>query len=71
MKTKRKLVLAALFAGTALLAGCSGGSAKVQQNLSSVSQGQQLEDLKKALEQGAITQEEYNKLQKKVLQRGY
>jgi hypothetical protein len=52
------------------LAGCGGG-AEVNQHLSTVSQGQQLEDLKKALDQGAIDQDEYEELQSKILKRGY
>lgn len=72
MKMKAHLlVLAALFAGATSFAGCRGGGANVQQNVTTVSQGQELEDLKRALDQGAITQDEYEKLQKKILKRGY
>ena len=71
MKMKWKLIFAALFLGAALLAGCRGGGAKVQQNYTTVSQGQQLDDLKRALDEKAITPEEYEKLQKKILRRGY
>jgi len=53
------------------LAGCFGGGAEVQQNLTTVSQGQQLTDLKRALDEGAITQDEYNRLQRKILSLRY
>ena len=71
MRMTRILALAVLVAGLTLFAGCTGGGAKVQQRVTTVSQGKELEDLKKALDQGAITQSEYEKLQKKISKRGY
>jgi hypothetical protein len=59
-----------LLVGSTTLVGCGGG-AEVNQHVSSVSQGQELEDLKKALDQGAIDQQNYEKLQKQILKRGY
>jgi hypothetical protein len=50
--------------------GCGGG-AQVNQHLSTLSQGQELEDLKKALDQFAINHANYEKLQKKILKREY
>ena len=69
MKTNRMILVATLLLGFVAVNGCGG--ADVNQHVSSVSQGQQLEDLKKALDQGAITQDEYEQLQKKILKRGY
>jgi len=70
MRTYRTIAMAALLLGITTLTACGGG-ADVNQHVSSVSQGQELADLKKALDQGAITQDEYNELQKKILKRGY
>ena len=70
MKVDRKLALAMLLVGSVTFVGCGGG-AEVNHHMSTVSQGQELEDLKKALDQGAIDQANYEKLQKKILKRGY
>ena len=70
MTLNRKLALALLLVGSTAFVGCGGG-AEVNQHVSSVSQGQELEDLKKALDQGAIDQQNYDKLQKQILKRGY
>jgi hypothetical protein len=70
MTLNRKLGIALFLAGSTLLAACGGG-AEVNQHVSSVSQGQELADLKRALDQGAIDQANYEKLQKKILKRRY
>ena len=70
MRSNRKLAVALLVISSAAFVGCGGG-AEVNQHVSSVSQGQELEDLKKALDQGAIDPQNYEKLQKKILKRGY
>ena len=67
MTAIRKLGLAAAVASSLFLAACGGGGADVQQNISSVSQGQQLTDLKRALDEGAINQQEYDKLRTKIM----
>jgi hypothetical protein len=53
--------------GTLLLAGCGG--ADVVQEVSSVSQGTELTDLKRALDAGAINNDEYERLRRKILAR--
>ena len=68
MRSNRKLAIALLSISSAMFVGCGGG-AEVKQT--SVSQGQELADLKTALDQGAIDQANYEKLQKKILKRGY
>jgi hypothetical protein len=50
-----------------LFVGCGGGGASVQQ--STVSLGQQLEDLQGAREKGIITEKEYNKAKKELLKK--
>lgn len=70
MHTHRRLALAAAIAFAALAAGCGGGGATstTQTEVTTVSQGQQLMDLKKALDSGAISQQEYDRLREKVIQ---
>jgi hypothetical protein len=48
------------------LAACGGGGATVKSE--SVSTGQELIDLKKALDAGVITQKEYDKQREKILE---
>lgn len=49
------------------LAGCGGGGAEVRSEMTTVSTGQQLIDLKKALDSGAMTKKEYDREREKVL----
>jgi hypothetical protein len=49
------------------LTGCGGGGAEMKSEISTTTTGQQLMDLKKALDSGAITQDEYDKERKKIL----
>jgi hypothetical protein len=44
----------------AAIAGCGGGSADVKSVVSTTKTGQQLADLKKAFDSGAITKEQYD-----------
>ncbi len=48
---------------------CGGGGADVKSEVSTTTVGQQLMDLKKALDSGAMTQQEYEKERKKILDR--
>jgi hypothetical protein len=48
--------------------GCGGGGAKVEHDITTTTKGQQLLDLKKALDAGAINQQEYERLRKKILE---
>jgi hypothetical protein len=50
------------------VAACGGG-AKVKSEVSTTTVGQQLMDLKKALDTGTMTQQEYEKERKKILSR--
>ena len=52
---------------TLALTACGGGGANVRSEVTTVSKGQQLIDLKKALGDGAITQDEYDKEKSKIL----
>jgi hypothetical protein len=66
---RRRLVysLVALALSGMLLQGCGGGGAKTQVEATTVSKGQALLDLKKALDAGAISQGEYDKQRQKLL----
>jgi hypothetical protein len=50
-------------------AACGGGGAEVRSEVSTTTTGQQLMDLKKALDSGAMTQQEYEKERKKILEK--
>lgn len=62
-------ILAAVMACALVLglAGCGGGGAEMKSEISTTTTGQQLMDLKKAHESGAISQEEYDKERQKIL----
>ena len=51
------------------VAACGGGGADVKSEVSTTTVGQQLMDLKKALDTGAMTQQEYDKERKKILEK--
>ena len=67
MSTSRlkTLTIASLFAMTLGLAGCGGGDSTIKAETTTT--GQQLIDLKKAYEQGAISEKEYERERKKIL----
>jgi hypothetical protein len=68
MRLKQICVVVLLGAATAM-AGCFGGGADVENQVSTVSQGKELTDLKLALDMGAISADEYDRLRKKILSR--
>ena len=64
-----KLVLLAVCGFLLLSVGaCGGGGAEVKSEVTTTTVGQQLMDLKKALDSGAMTQQEYEQQRKKVLE---
>lgn len=65
----RKFAVLTLVGTTLALAGCGGGGASsdTQVQNTTVSKGQALIDLKKALDAGAISQSEYDKQRQKIL----
>jgi len=63
------LFLVSVIALMSTLPGCGGGGAKVQEDISTATKGQQLIDLKKALDSGVITQKEYDESRKKILEK--
>jgi hypothetical protein len=51
------------------LTGCGGGGAEMKSEISTTTTGQQLMDLKKALDSGALSKEEYDKEREKILEK--
>ena len=51
------------------LAGCGGGGAEVRSEVTTTTVGQQLIDLKNALDSGAMTKSEYEQERRKVLKK--
>ena len=51
------------------LAACGGGGADVRSEVTTTTVGQQLMDLKKALDSGAMTQKEYDQQRQKILEK--
>lgn len=67
MKTLYSIIFIAMFGLYIALAGCGG--ADVNNQTTSVSQGQQLIDLQRAYKSGAITKDQYEEQKQKVLDR--
>lgn len=63
----KKIALILVGSMTLLLTACGGGGAHVKSEVTTVSKGQQLIDLKKAADDGAITQDEYAKEKANIL----
>jgi hypothetical protein len=62
---KRKILTCIFLA--VFLCGCVGGLNTGDENVMRPSVGQELVDLKKALDDGAVTQEEYSDLKQKIM----
>jgi hypothetical protein len=68
MQKTRTFALAAVLIAT--LAGCGGSDTYVRvQGTTTISKGQELTDLQRALKEGAINQREYDRLYAKILAR--
>ena len=67
---QRKIAAAIALVLTGMLAGCGGDTVVTNPNTTNISQGQELTDLQRALDAGAINQKEYDELKKVVLKRG-
>ncbi len=53
-----------------LLGGCClGGSTKVHSTTKTTTTGQELNDLKKAYDSGAITEDQYNKMREQIIEK--
>jgi ABC-type glycerol-3-phosphate transport system substrate-binding protein len=67
MTMKKLGSLAAMVLLAASLTACGGGGADSSTTVTTTTVGQQLTDLKKALDAGAITQSEYETQRRKIL----
>ena len=71
--THRGLIVACCLACSATLAGCgSWASSKSEVTVTgttTISKGQELTDLKRALDEGAIGKRDYDKVREKILRR--
>jgi hypothetical protein len=64
-----KAILAAVI-GFSALVGCGGGDSYVQvQGTTTVTMGQEMQDLQRALNEGAISQKEYDQIKGALLRR--
>lgn len=70
---QKRLVAALALAGCASLSGCwSWSSSKADVTVTgttTISRGQELTDLKRALDEGAISRRDYDKVREKILRR--
>jgi hypothetical protein len=66
---KKTLIVPAALASLALLAGCGGDTNVRVEGSTSISKGQELTDLQRALNEGAITQSEYESLRSRIMKR--
>jgi hypothetical protein len=67
---KKSYVILAALVGFASLAGCGGGDANVKVlGTTTITTGQELQDLQRALAEGAINENEFDTLKKALLQR--
>ena len=63
----RFVAMAAAFSVLMALSACGGGGNETQTEITTTTTGQQLVDLKEALDAGAISEKEYEKERKKIL----
>ncbi len=67
---KKTFGIGAALIVAATLAGCGGGDQYVTvSGTTTISKGQELTDLQRALQEGAITQSEYDTLRERILRR--
>ncbi len=55
--------------GCLLLAGCGGDTYVKVQGTTTISKGQELADLQRALDEGAVNRSDYDLLRKRILER--
>jgi hypothetical protein len=66
---KKSILLPAALASLAFLAGCGGDTYVKVEGTTTISKGQELTDLQRALNEGAVTQGEYDSLRAKIMRR--
>ena len=68
MKRLLAVCVALGLAVSLLLSSCGGGGAKTENVVTTKSKGEQLSDLQKAYNSGALSRDEYEKQRKKILE---
>ena len=63
----RKLILATSLLAAFGVSACGGGGAEVKSEITTTTKGQQLLDLKKAFDAGAMTKDEYERERQRIL----
>lgn len=66
---KTTIILPAAFLSLALLAGCGGDTYVRVEGTTTISKGQELTDLQRALGEGAISEAEYRELRERIMRR--
>lgn len=66
---KRIGISCLLVLSLATVSACGGGGARTETNVSTTTTGQELTDLKAALDAGAISQSEYEKKREEILKK--
>lgn len=66
---KTTIILPATLLCLAVLAGCGGDTYVKVEGTTTISKGQELTDLQRALNDGAVTQSEYDTLRARILKR--
>jgi len=65
-----QIVLMMVYLVTAVgFTGCGGGGAELKSHTTTTTVGQELMDLESAYKKGVITEKEYNRAKKKILER--
>lgn len=63
----RTIVLLSMLGFSIAMTGCGGGGAEIK--ATNTTMGEELHDIKKAFDQGIITEKEYNKAKKDILKK--
>lgn len=63
----RKLILATALLAALGISACGGGGAEVKSEITTTTKGQQLIDLQKAYQAGAMSKEEYERERQRIL----
>ena len=66
---KIAIILPAALLSLALLGGCGGDTYVKVEGTTTISKGQELTELQRALNEGAVTQGEYDSLRAKIMRR--
>lgn len=65
----RILVVLMMLGFTIATTGCGGGGAEIKATNTTTTMGQELHDIKKAFDQGIITEKEYERAKKDILKK--